>query len=121
MYIKPLSTTLDLLIWDGGAEFIKAFIDVDVWETKMPEEFRKNPLQQKDLSQMSQDFLYKVPRNFKGYYKYNIQREGNLSATAFVKCMQDLEKDCRMYVPDDLEDKQAYIDEIRQKYYTELR
>ena len=121
MYIKPLSTTLDLLIWDGGAEFIKAFIDVDVWETKMSEEFRKNPLQQKDLSQMSQDFLYKVPRNFKGYYTYNIQREGDLSATAFVKCMRDLEKDCRMYVPDAVEDKQAYIDEIRQKYYAELR
>ena len=121
MYIKPVYGNLDLLIWNGGAEFIKAFIDVDVWETKMPEEIRKNPLQQKDLSQMSLSFLEKVPRDFKGYYTYNIQREGNLSATAFVKCMQDLEKDCRMYVPDDIEDKQAYIDNIRRKYYAELK
>jgi hypothetical protein len=121
MYIKPLYGRIDPLVWDGGAEFIKAYIGVEVWEDKMPEEYRKNPLQQKNLADMSLGFLYKVPRDFKGYYVYNIQREGNLSATAFVKCLQDLQKDCLMYVPDDVPDKKSYVDTIRRKYYTELK
>ena len=112
----------DNLIWGGGAEFIKAFIKTNVWEgEKMPREIRRNPLQQKSLREMSAGFLNKVPRDFKGFYEYNIQREGNLSATAFIKCLKDLEKDCLMYVPDDVKDKKAYIYEIREKYYKDLR
>ena len=110
------------LVWGGGAEFIKAYIDTDVWEGKeMPREYRKNPLQQSSLEGKSLGYLYKVPRDFKGFYVYHIQREGDLSATAFVKCLKDLERDCLMYVPNDVKDKKSYINEIRENYYKELK
>jgi len=109
------------LVWGGGAEYIKAYVQTDVWEGKeMPREYRRNPLQQSSLENKSLSFLYKVPRDFKGYYIYHIQREGDLSATAFVKCLKDLQSDCLMYVPNDVKDKKAYIDDIRKNYYDEL-
>jgi len=112
----------DKLIYDGGSQFIKAFISTNVWEgEKMPEEYRKNPLRQKSLEGMSLAFLNKVPRDFKGYYIYNFQREGDFSATQFTKCLKDLGRDCLMYVPDDVQDKSFYIREIRNKYYENLK
>ena len=112
----------NLLLYDGGAEFIKAYIQANVWEgEQMPKEYRRNPLQQKSLDNMVPYFLKGVPRDFKGYYAYHIQREGDLSATNFIKCLKDLEMDCLMYVPNDVKDKKAYINEIREKYYNELK
>ena len=112
----------DKIIYDGASQFIKAFVDSNVWEDeKMPEEYRKNPLQQKSLQNKSLAFLNKVPRDFKGYYVYHFQRGGDFSATEFTKCLKDLGRDCLMYVPEDVEDKSSYIREIRDKYYENLK
>ena len=110
----------DELVWGGGAEFIKGFVETDVWETKMPEEYRRIPLERKNLENISLGFLRNVPRDFEDYYVYHIQREGDLSATAFIKCLKDLKRDCLHYVPDDVIDKKSYIDNIRKKYYNDL-
>ena len=83
--------------------------------------YRKNPLQQSSLENFSLGFLYLVPRDFKGYYIYHIQREGNISATKFAQCLKDLESDCLMYVPEDVEDKMSYVKNIRDQYYKDLK
>lgn len=112
---------IDNLIWGGGAEFIRAYIETSSWEGKeMPKEYKKTPLQPESLEKKSMGFLRNVPRDFKGFYKYNIQRDGDLSATSFVACLKDLEKECLMYAPGDLKDKESYIREIRENYYNTL-
>lgn len=121
IYVKSISG-IDNLVWGGGAEFIRAYIEAQSWEGKeMPKEYINNPLQPASLEKMSAGFLRNVPRDFKGYYKYNIQREGDLSATAFVACLKNIERDCLMYAPGDLKDKESYIREIRANYYNLLQ
>ena len=106
--------------FDGSLAKIKEFIDINTYEgnQRVPEKFKINPVENKTLEGFSLSYLKGVPRDFKGYYIYHIQRSGDLSATAFTKCLKDLTQDCLQFVPTDLSnhDKYEYIRNIREKY-----
>lgn len=109
------------MIWDGSMKSIGEFIQSEVWEEQMPLKYIDNPLEQLSLEGMSLGFLYQVPRDFGGHYRYHLQREGGLSATAFTQCLKDLARDCQEFVPNDVEGKREYIDHIRKEYGQTLR
>lgn len=109
------------MIWDGSMKNISEFVESGVWEKQMPVEYRDNPLERLSLEDKSLGYLYQVPRDFDGYYKYHLQRKGGLSATEFTKCLQDLTRDCQEFVPNDVPGKQEYIDHLRREYGEALR
>ena len=115
------SFTVDGITYNGSSPNIKEYIEINVHEgDEMDIKYINNPKQLEDLSRMSLAFLHGVQRKSKRYYTYHVQRKGHLSATQFVKCLSNLENECLEYVPNDVNNKQAYIDEIRNNYYSRL-
>jgi hypothetical protein len=114
-----ISSMFEHNIWIAASPETKMVIQTEIYENvEMPEEYINNPLQ-KDKTDYSLSYFEYVPRD--RFYKYHVKRTGNFSATKFVECLKDLNKDCLEYVPSDVKDKNNYIDNIRKKYGKELK
>jgi len=122
MYIQWIYADSDhLLNWGRTSSNVKKIIKAKIYEDeKIPEEYIENPLQKMDTTGLSAGYFSGVPRDGR-FYEYHVERTGDLSATKFVACLKDVNKDCLKYVPEDVKDKKDYIQEIRDTYADELK
>jgi len=67
---------------------------------------------------LSKGFWEHVPRN--KIFTYYINRIGSFSASKFIECLKT-QKDCLEYVPNIIEKKDQYINNIREKYAGQLK
>ena len=107
----------NIMMGKGASAKIKEYITIVVHEGPN----NKSGKVPTDMSMKSLAFLANVPRDAKVdkvVFDYHINRTGDLSATAFVRCLMDGEN-CDKYVPEGV-NKDQYINSIRRDYGPKL-